>query len=132
MPNTDFDTVQDGTAAKVVEADPQQRMQGTLDEIARSLHRMDRRDRLRTYGAMVHTVLAFLPTIFFLWSAWYVYAHGTELLKMVAGETAKQAAQYSDQKMDSFMDSLTNAANSLTGGGSADDFPVTEKKAKPK
>lgn len=63
-----------------------------LDRIAMYLHRMDRRDRMRTIGGFVHGLLALIPMLFFLWSAWYVYEHGDELLQKIAGEAARQAA----------------------------------------
>jgi uncharacterized membrane protein len=63
-----------------------------LDTIIAYLHRMDRRDRLRTWGGMIRTLIALIPIVFLLWSAWYAYVHGDELLKKIAQTAAEQSA----------------------------------------
>ena len=70
----------------------------TLEQILLHLERMDRRDRLRTIGGFVRTLIAVIPVIIFLWGSWYAYMHYDELLRKVAEESAKQAAKYTQQQ----------------------------------
>jgi hypothetical protein len=76
-----------------------------LDVIITFLHRMDRRDRLRTIGGSVRGMLSLIPMLLFLWSAWYLYEHGDELLTKIAQESAKQAVQ-SQQEMGTMLQDL--------------------------
>ena len=69
-----------------------------MDRIMHALERMDHRDRLRTYSAIVHGIISFIPTLLLLGSLWYLYAHGAELLKQMTTEATKQAAGYSAQQ----------------------------------
>ena len=92
-----------------------------LDVIIQHLHRLDRRDRIRTYGAMLHSVLAIIPMIFFVWSAWYVYAHGDELLAKIASQAASQAASYSTGSMDALYKQFQDY---LPGQQQDEDFKV--------
>ena len=63
-----------------------------LDIVIGYLHALNRRDKLRTYGAMIRSALAIIPLLFFLFSAWYIYEHGDELLADIAKVAAEQAA----------------------------------------
>ena len=71
-----------------------------LDEIALYLHRIDRRDRIRTIGGTIRSIIALIPLLLFLFSAWYIYANGTSLLQMITEEAAKQAVKYSPTNSD--------------------------------
>lgn len=75
-----------------------------LDQIVEYLHQMNNRDRLRTIGGTVRGMLALIPLLLFLWSAWYFYLHGTEIIKMITDESVKSAATYSQQGL---MDQMT-------------------------
>lgn len=65
-----------------------------LGEILEHLRRMDARDRLRTWGGFIRGIIAIVPLILLLWSAWYFVEHGAELMKMVADTAASSAAEY--------------------------------------
>lgn len=67
-----------------------------LDRIIYHLDRMDRRDRMRTWGGLVHTLLSLIPTLILLGTVWYVYHNASNLLTTMASEAAKQAAVYSE------------------------------------
>ena len=67
-----------------------------LDRIVAHLDRMDRRDRLRMWGSVVHGILGFIPTLILLGTVWYVYSNASNLLTTMASEAAKQAAVYSE------------------------------------
>lgn len=81
-------------------------MDEKMDQILIYLHRMDRRDRLRTVGGFFRGMLAIIPLAFFLWSAWYFYAHGDELMEQLTEQAAKSAAEYSQQEAGDLMDQL--------------------------
>lgn len=74
-----------------------------LEEIVEHLRRMDRRDRLRTFGGFFRSLLGLIPMILFVLSAWYVYQNSDKLLKQITEEAAKQAAKYTEQSAGNFM-----------------------------
>ena len=76
--------------------------------IVHHLERLDKRDRLRTYGAFIHGILSFIPLLILLSTLWYVYNNGAELLQQVTTEAAKQAATYSAEKGSDWMNQLQN------------------------
>lgn len=63
-----------------------------LDAIIAHLDRLNRRDRLRTFGGFFRSLLGLVPLVLMLGSLWYAYAHFDTLLEKIAGEAAKQAA----------------------------------------
>jgi hypothetical protein len=69
------------------------KVEDKLDEIIAHLRTMDARDRLRTWGGFVRSLIAIIPVIFLLWSVWYFAAHGTEFMKMIADTAASSAAE---------------------------------------
>lgn len=75
-----------------------------LDQIAEYLRQINNRDRLRTIGSSIRGALALIPLLIFLWSVWYFYLHGTEIIKMITDESVKSAATYSQQGL---MDQMT-------------------------
>ncbi len=74
-----------------------------LDIIVACLDRMDRRDRLRTWGAFVRGILGLIPLLFFLFSIWYIAKHGDELLIKITQEAARQAAIMTEQQGSGMM-----------------------------
>lgn len=64
-----------------------------LEAILEHLQNMDRRDRIRTWGGFVRGVISIVPVFVLLWSVWYTYEHGAELLEMISKQAAKQAAE---------------------------------------
>lgn len=74
-----------------------------LDMIVEYLRRMDKRDRLRTWGGFLRGILGLIPLIIMLISVWYVYEHGDELLKKITQQAAKEAAAMSSNSAQDFM-----------------------------
>lgn len=85
---------------------PKQPPQDKLDTIIHYLEQMNRRDRLRTYGGLVRSILGFIPLVLLLGSLWYVYAHTEEFLRTISQEAARAAAEYSNG--GEFMKNLQN------------------------
>lgn len=73
-------------------------MEQRLDAILFHLQRMDRRDRLRTWGGFLRSLIALVPLLLFLWSSWYFYEHANEIISKIAEESAKQAAKYTQDQ----------------------------------
>ena len=86
-------------------SDPQD-IGAKLDEILVHLRRLDKRDRMRTWGAAIHTAFQIIPLLLFLWGGWYLYHHADEVLKRITSEAAKQAAAMTQEKSESFMEGL--------------------------
>ncbi|MDD4318860.1 MAG: hypothetical protein PHW10_00845 [Candidatus Peribacteraceae bacterium] len=63
-----------------------------LDAILHHLQRLDRRDRLRTWGGFVRGLLGLIPLAVVLYSMWYLSQNWDKVLTSVAQETAKQTA----------------------------------------
>lgn len=75
-----------------------------LDQIVEYLHRMDRRDRLRTWGGFLHGLFSLIPVLILLWSVWYFYEHGDELLQKITKQAASEAARMTEEQSAGFMD----------------------------
>ena len=63
-----------------------------LDIIIEHLHRLDARDRLRTWGGFFRGLIGLIPIAVLLLSIWYMYEHGDELLQKITQQAAKEAA----------------------------------------
>lgn len=87
-------------------AAPETSMEEKMEEILVHLRRMDARDKLRTWGGFVRGIIAIVPLILLLWSAWYFAQHGAELMKMVADTAASSAAEYTKGQGQSMVDEL--------------------------
>ena len=77
-----------------------------LDEILLHLRRMDRRDRLRTWGGFFKGVIGILPVLAFIYGAWYMYEHGDEVLAQIAKEAAQQAAAVTQGTAENLMEQI--------------------------
>ena len=78
-------------------------LEDKLDAILLHLEHLDRRDRLRTWGGLIRSLIVVIPTLVFLWGTWYAATHADEIIKKIAEESAKQAAKYTEQQSESFM-----------------------------
>lgn len=74
-----------------------------MDQVLVYLHRMDRRDRLRTMGGFIRGVMALIPLILLLWSVWYFIEKGPELMSEITKQAVQQSAEYTQ---GSLMDQL--------------------------
>lgn len=66
-----------------------------LELIVHYLHRMDRRDRLRTVGGFARGILGLIPLALLIWSFWYFTQHGDEFMENITREAVRQSAEYS-------------------------------------
>lgn len=79
-----------------------------LDTMIALLERMDRRDRIRTWGGLIRMMIGIIPMLFFLWSLWYFAVHGDEIIKKITEESAKAAATYTQDQSGELMEKLQN------------------------
>ena len=77
-----------------------------LRQIVERLDRLDRRDRLRTWGGFFRSLLGIAPALFFLWAAWYGVTHIDDIIRKVAAESAKATAQYTQQQTSNFVEEM--------------------------
>lgn len=85
---------------------PDTSVEAQLSEILEHLRRMDARDKLRTWGGFIRGIIAIVPLILLLWSAWYFVEHGAEMMKMIADTAASSAAEYTKGQGQSMVDEL--------------------------
>lgn len=74
-----------------------------LREIKEHLIKMDKRDRLRTMGGFVRTIIGIVPVALLLWSTWYFFTHGDEILKKISAQAALSAANMAKESPEMFM-----------------------------
>ena len=77
-----------------------------LDRVVEILEMMNRRDRARTLAGFFRGLVSLIPLIILLWSTWYFYAHGADLIKMISSEAAKQAAAATQKNSGDLMKQL--------------------------
>ena len=63
-----------------------------IDIMIAYLHRMDKRDRIRTWGGFVRSIISLIPIILLLWSTWYFIEHSDEMMKKMTRYAAESAA----------------------------------------
>jgi hypothetical protein len=83
-------------------------MEEKAEEILMHLRRIDARDKLRTWGGFVRGIISLVPLILLLWSSWYFYKHGAELMKMIANQAASSAAEYTKNQSSGMLDQFMN------------------------
>lgn len=91
------------TAETMSPASQEQDIGQKLDVIIGYLHAINRRDRARYYGGLVHSLISLIPMLLFVLSAWYIYQNGEELLSQIVGETVKQTTTMSTEGMDAIL-----------------------------
>ncbi|PIR53702.1 hypothetical protein COU75_04660 [Candidatus Peregrinibacteria bacterium CG10_big_fil_rev_8_21_14_0_10_42_8] len=79
-----------------------------LDTIVWHLERMDKRDKLRTWGSFFKGLMSIIPVIAFIWGAWYFSQHGDEIMAKIAKQAAEQAAEVTKQGTNSILDRMKN------------------------
>jgi len=80
-----------------------------LDQILEHLANLDRRDRLRTWGGFFKGIIALIPMLIFIYSMWYFYQHGDELLKKIARQAATQAAEVTKEDSQGLLKQLQDS-----------------------
>ena len=79
-----------------------------LDEIVTILDKMNRRDRLRTFGGFIRGMIGIIPVLGFILGMYYFYYHGDELMGRIAEQAAQQAAKVTQQNAGNLMEQLNS------------------------
>ena len=69
--------------------EPKTKVEQQLERILEILEHMNRRDRARTIGGFFKSVISLIPVFILLWSVWYVFEHGDELLSQLTSKSAE-------------------------------------------
>ena len=86
-----------------------------LDQIVAILEHMNKRDRLRTWGGFVRSLLHLIPLILIIWSTWYAYAHWDELLKEISKAAAESSAAVMQNQGGDFSKQLQEQMQKVMG-----------------
>lgn len=54
-----------------------------IDEVLIHMRRLDRRDRWRMIGGIIHGCISLIYPVLIIASAWYAYTHGSEIIQGV-------------------------------------------------
>jgi len=77
-----------------------------LEEIVYRLERLDKRDKMRTYGSVFKSAIMVIPTVVLLLSLWYVYERGDDLLQQIIDRTMSAAASQTQSQSQDFIRQL--------------------------
>jgi hypothetical protein len=77
-----------------------------LDEIIAILSHMNSRDKLRTWGGFVRSILHLIPIVILIGSVWFTYAHWDELLTQITKTAAEQSAAMMQQGTGNLQEQL--------------------------
>lgn len=80
-----------------------------MDVIIAHLERIDRRDRMRMWGGVFHSILTIVPIVFFAWSTWYLYAHFDEVMGAMMRQAGASAAASTGQGYEDIMKQIQEA-----------------------
>lgn len=54
------------------------------------IQRMEKRDKWRTIGGTVRSIINFIPIALLLVSTWYLYYHGDDMIKLITKTMTEQ------------------------------------------
>lgn len=78
-----------------------------LEMILYYIQRMEKRDKWRTIGGTIRSLINLIPIILLILSTWYFYQHGDEFIKMITKSMTEQ--------MSSFMPSSAQIQEMMEG-----------------
>lgn len=70
-----------------------------LDHIVEYLRQMNHRDRMRTVAGFFSGLIRLLPIAIFLWSSWYFYQNGWDIMNKITTQAAQQAAEITKDRV---------------------------------
>ena len=83
-------------------------IESKLDEIVEHLRRLDRRDRMRTIGGAIRSVISLCWIVLLLWSSWYFIVNWPTIMKEITTQAASSAADFTKQNTKSVYDQILN------------------------
>ena len=79
-----------------------------LEMVLYYIQRMEKRDKWRTIGGTIRSLIMFIPVILLLGSSWYFYEHSDEVIKSITKSMTEQ--------MTSFMPTSEQIQEMMNGG----------------
>jgi len=70
-----------------------------LTQILTILQRMEKRDRWRTIGGFIRSVIGMIPIAIAIFLTWYTIKYGDQLLQKITTMAAQQAGKVAQQNM---------------------------------
>lgn len=61
-----------------------------LEMILYYLQRMEKRDKWRTVGGTIRSIINLIPIVILIVSTWYLYAHGEEMIRLITKTMTQQ------------------------------------------
>jgi hypothetical protein len=110
-PGTDFVSTAPGASALPEE----KQMLIKLDLIAHYLQNMDQRDRIRTIGGTIRSLIMLIPTIIVILSTWYIYEHSEEIMQRITEATVNQALSASGDTSQGVIERMREVFGSGSG-----------------
>ncbi|MEK7563295.1 MAG: hypothetical protein AAB544_02790 [Patescibacteria group bacterium] len=86
-----------------------------LDRIVDILEHMNKRDKMRTWGGFVRSIIHFIPLIILIWSVWFTYAHWDEMLLEISRSAAEQSAAMMQRTGSGWSQQFQNQIDNLMG-----------------
>ncbi|MBT3292734.1 hypothetical protein HN512_04450 [Candidatus Peregrinibacteria bacterium] len=80
-----------------------------MDEVIMYLKKIDRRDKVRMWGGLFRGIITIIPTLIFIWSMWYFYENGDDILRKVSTIAAEQATAITQQHGGDLLEKLMGA-----------------------
>jgi hypothetical protein len=82
-----------------MEKSPVSLIEEKLNAILETLERLDRRDRWRTMGGFLRTIIGLIPLAIFLWFLWYGVTYSDQILEKLISMTAEQVNKTAQQTL---------------------------------
>lgn len=79
-----------------------------LEMVLYYIQRMEKRDKWRTIGGTIRSLIMLIPVILLVGSSWYFYEHSDEVIKMITKSMTEQ--------MTSFMPTSEQIQEMMNGG----------------
>lgn len=77
-----------------------------LDLMVHYLHKMDQRDKMRTWGSFMGGLMKVGFYVLMIWGGWYFYQHSDEMISSVAKQAAQQAASMGASTSTTIIESI--------------------------
>ena len=77
-----------------------QSIEAKLETLVKCMEQMNRRDRPRTAGGFVRSIITLVPVFIVIWGSWYFSQHADELMNKVIEQSASAAAKNSQATLD--------------------------------
>lgn len=75
-----------------------------LDLIVKYLKKIDSRDNLRLWGGTFRFIIHLIPTLIFIFGAWYLYAYGDNIIENITQNIAQKSSTVTQEQVQKAID----------------------------